>query len=471
VIATRALRESAVPGAIAGIAGGLVFGAAMSSRGALQTVASIVRADSPTVGFAVHMAIAAVIGAGFGLLVTNQRARASDTLFWGLIYGGFWWFLGPQTVLPLLLGEAVAWDLSSAQTMLPSLIGHLAYGAAVAVTFVALRRGTAMPARPTGWSLARGVCAGLAATAVLYLIVDRVAGVTRGEFFTIGAVAGLGYPLLFGTDQEGTGPALIRGTVYGFLWWVVAALTLPPLLRGQSLDWSIESAKAAIDRLPAYLLLGAGIALVFTWLGALGRGLFTDDVRMIHRESSGSRGLHAVGYGAVAGLVGGLLFTIMLVLLDALPAVARIVGARSFAMGLIVHLVIAQIIGVSYAVLFRHRSFDLSSGIGWGVSYGFVWWVLGTLTLFPLLTGGELRWDAAGTAAAFPSLVGHLAYGAALGIVYYRLEARTNPWWISRSDAEAERVAARRDATLGSAPALWGFTVLIALTIPLLVGG
>ena len=55
------------------------------------------------------------------------------------------------------------------------------------------------------------------------------------------------------------------------------------------------------------------------------------------------------------------------------------------------HLLIAQLIGVSYAVLFRRRSFDLPPGIGWGVSYGFLWWALGELTLFPVLTGATPR--------------------------------------------------------------------------------
>ena len=71
--------------------------------------------------------------------------------------------------------------------------------------------------------------------------------------------------------------------------------------------------------------------------------------------------------------------------------------------------------------------------------------------------------------APFPSLVGHLGYGAALGAVDYRLEARTNPWWVRRSTAEAERVTAQRDQTLGSAPALWALIMMLAMTVPVLV--
>lgn len=468
---TSLLRRGAAPGAAAGIAGGLVFGTAMASFGTLPTVASIVRSDSTAVGFAVHMAIAAVIGTGFGLFVVHQQVRTSETLFWGLIYGGFWWFLGPLTLLPLLIGQPVAWDLTSAQGPLPSLIGHLFYGATTAMVFVAFRREPGAKLRPRLGPAVRGLAAGLSVAALLYLLLDGVVGIPPGWHFLVGALVGLGYPVLFSGGREGAGPGVIRGTAYGFLCWIVAGLTLPPLLGQGALNWSREAAASAVEELPAYLLLGAGTALVFTWLGGLTRWLFVDDIRLLRLESPGSRGLRATGHGVLAGLAGGLVFTLVMVLVDALPRVARIVGAQDPAAGLVVHLVIAQIIGVSYAVLFRRRSFDLASGIGWGVCYGFLWWVLGGLTLLPILTGGTPQWNAAGVEAAFPSLVGHLGYGAALVAVYYRLEARANPWWITRSEIEARRVAALRDQTLGSAPALWGLTVLIALTIPVLISG
>ncbi|MFD9740401.1 hypothetical protein [Umezawaea sp. NPDC059074] len=449
-------------GGVAGAAGGLVFGATMGVFGMLPTVASIVRTDSVEVGFVVHMAIAVVIGTGFGMLVVRRRVRVSETVFWGLLYGAFWWFLGPQTLLPLLRGTAVAWDVAGARTVLPSLFGHLCYGVVLAAVFVLTRRNhAATRARWRVDAVGRGAVAGLVCAAVGGPDVGRL---------VLGAVVGACYPLLFTARPEATGPALIRGTVYGFLWWVLLRLSLEPLLRNGSLDWSPDASTAAVDRLPGYLLLGAGTAVLFTWFGALARGLFVDDVRVFQAEAPGGRGLRATGYGALAGLAGGAVFTAVMVLVGALPTVARIMGASSPAAGLVVHLVISQVIGVSYAVLFRRRSFDPVSGIGWGVSYGFFWWVLGNLTLLPLLTGGHVDWSAAGLAAGFPSLVGHLGYGAALGAVYQWLESRANPWWVTRSEAEAARATARREQVLGSAPALWVLTVLIAVTLPVLVG-
>lgn len=465
------LRTSAVTGAAAGVVGGLVFGAAMASVGTLPTVASIVHTSSPVIGFALHMVFAVVIGAGFGQLVAHQHVQAGETLIWGLLYGAFWWFLGPLTLLPLLRGTPVAWDLPGAQAVLPSLLGHLFYGGATALAYVALHRGHRVVPRPRLGTAVRGAGAGVAVSAVLYLVLDVMAGAALGWLFVIGALAGLGYPALFGVGPERAGPALVRGTAYGFLCWIVAGLTVAPLLGHGTLDWSPAAVASAADRLPAYLLLGAGIAVVFTGLGTFRRWLFVDDIRTRHVESPGDRGGRSLRYGALAGVVGGLLFTVVMVLVNELPQVAGLVGAHTPAVGLVVHLVIAVLIGVSYAVLFRRRSFDLASGIGWGVSYGFLWWVLGNLTLLPVLLGGAPQWSAAAIAVGFPSLVGHLAYGAGLGAVYYRLEDRTNPWWFVRSEIETQRVAAQRDQTLSSAPALWSLIAFIAVTIPVLVSG
>jgi hypothetical protein len=52
-----------------------------------------------------------------------------------------------------------------------------------------------------------------------------------------------------------------------------------------------------------------------------------------------------------------------------------------------------------------------------------------------------------------------------LGVAFYLLEARHNPWWITRSETEAERTRARREQMLTSAPALWAFVVFVAFFV------
>ncbi|GLW11633.1 hypothetical protein Misp01_67610 [Microtetraspora sp. NBRC 13810] len=467
-IADRA-RRGAVPGAVAGLAGGVVFGGVMAEIGFLPTVAAIVRTDVIPLAFAVHMLFAAIIGAGFGLLVVHQRARVEELLFWGLVYGMLWWFLGPLTLLPILLGRPVAWDLAGGRELLPSLIGHLVYGAVTAAAFAWLRRPAGSRPRIRPAAPVRGLAAGALTAAVLVFGLGVMTGVPPYRLFVYGVVLGLGYPLLFGDRPEGTGPALIRGVAYGFAWWILVALTFPTLLTTGTLDWSLEGVRNAVPELPGLVLLGAGTAAGTTWLAAAGQALFEDDIRRLHRVSFGPGRLRAAGYGLAGGLAGGVVFALVLAPSGLLPTVARLAGGRTALTGLWVHLVIAMAVGVSYGVFFRNRSFDLASGLGWGVCYGFLWWILGGLTLAPVLLGGAPLWTAAGLTASFPVLVGHLAYGAVLGAVCGRLEQRVSPWWLTRGQAEQERRTALREQTLGSAPALWTFVLLIALTVPLLI--
>jgi hypothetical protein len=88
----------------------------------------------------------------------------------------------------------------------------------------------------------------------------------------------------------------------------------------------------------------------------------------------------------------------------------------------------------------------------------------------PVLLGSPPQWTATFAAESFAALVGHLVYGAAVGIVVFLLEARYRPWWVSRSAAEEYQISRRKDQILTSAPALWVLIVVMALTIPLFLG-
>src|SRR5262249_36047675 len=129
----------------------------------------------------------------------------------------------------------------------------------------------------------------------------------------VGLLAGLGFALLYPRPRDGAGAGLIRGMTYGFLWWVAGALTLPPLLSGAGPSWSLDAARSGFASLPGYLLFGAAIALFYQWLNLLARLLFVDIVATPDEEGVGAEGLRALGRGAVGGLVGGALFTFVMV--------------------------------------------------------------------------------------------------------------------------------------------------------------
>jgi len=63
---TRPLIMDIGTGVVAGLAGGLVFGALMAVMAMLPTIGMLVGSESAVAGFGVHMVISAVIGAIYG---------------------------------------------------------------------------------------------------------------------------------------------------------------------------------------------------------------------------------------------------------------------------------------------------------------------------------------------------------------------------------------------------------------------
>ncbi len=258
--------------------------------------------------------------------------------------------------------------------------------------------------------------------------------------------------------------------MYGLLWWVAVPLSVLPALNAAGLPWGVNDVRAIFPTLPACFLLGAAIALFYHWLGVL-KGILLSDVAVrADSEGVGTQGLRALAGGLVSGFVGGLLFAGVMFQVGAFSSLAGLVGADSAITGFFVHMVIANMVGASYGLLFRRQSSDLGSALGWGASYGFILWVVGSLTLFPVFLGATPQWSSEAAATAFPSLIGHLAYGASLGATFYLLEARYRPWWVPRDQAHATRVALRKQRLQTSAPTLWALVVVISLTLPVLLG-
>src|SRR2546428_8068226 len=101
-------------GVIAGLIAGIVFGMMMQMMSAptpqgghmpmMQMVAMVVRSDSIAVGWLYHLFNSAVIGAIFGLVLGGRTSSYGAGLSWGALYGIFWWILGAQILMPVLLG-------------------------------------------------------------------------------------------------------------------------------------------------------------------------------------------------------------------------------------------------------------------------------------------------------------------------------------------------------------------------------
>ncbi len=111
----------------------------MAMMGMLPMIGMMVGIPSAPVGFLVHLVISALIGISFAVLLDRFLGSLSGGLAYGLVYGGAWWFLGPLTLMPLMMGMGLNWNVAAASQMLPSLAGHLVYGAILGTSYVWLK--------------------------------------------------------------------------------------------------------------------------------------------------------------------------------------------------------------------------------------------------------------------------------------------------------------------------------------------
>ena len=141
--------------------------------------------------------------------------------------------------------------------------------------------------------------------------------------------------------------------------------------------------------------------------------------------------------GAIAGLLGGLVFGVMMHMMSAptpdggtmpmMAMVAMVVRSQSLLVGWVYHLFNSAVIGGLFGWLLGDRVRSYGSGLAWGAVWGGVWWVLGALILMPMLLGmpafDSLRMPPM-RPVAYGSLAGHVIYGLLLGAAYARLRAR-----------------------------------------------
>ena len=122
-------------GALAGLAGGLVSSPFMFAAHVLSSVAGVSTQLSTLSGLLVHLLVSTFIGMSYGVLFRDEASNLAMASAWGWVFGLIWWYVGPLTLLPLLLTGEIDWRISAASALLPSLLGHLIYGACTASLF------------------------------------------------------------------------------------------------------------------------------------------------------------------------------------------------------------------------------------------------------------------------------------------------------------------------------------------------
>ena len=132
-------------GAVAGVAGGIVFGMLMTMMGMLPMVGMLIGVDNAFVGFLVHLVNSAIIGAIFGLLAYGIADKIGPVLGAGMVYGVIWWVLGALLLMPLWLSvtadpmmKDMVFVIEKDQWL--SLMGHAIFGLITAAVLYGLRR-------------------------------------------------------------------------------------------------------------------------------------------------------------------------------------------------------------------------------------------------------------------------------------------------------------------------------------------
>jgi uncharacterized membrane protein YagU involved in acid resistance len=427
----------------------------------------------------------AVFGALFAIVFANRAVDRGSGLLWGLGYALLLWL----AVVPG--AQVISANLSSTfetqRDNFPELAGYIVcFGMPLGLVLGTLgsrRNRATLASLRFGRAIVGGGIAGIAGgwafgkwmeQVNFYPVIAGLVGSTSpmaGEalHFLFTAIVGASFGVLFQRDVRGYGSSMAWGMAYGIFWWFLGPLTVLPLCLGKPVDWSHTRAEDLFGWLIGHIIYGLIVGLLYAVVDRLCIRFLTES-DPIHREPEGPgvRLIRSVQWGALAGLAGGLLYLLVLVATGSLGQVAAIVGGTSPALGLVVHLCISIVMGVSYGILFQREAPNLASGIAWGLVYGLIGWFVGPLTLFPiaLKTGG--LWTAAAAEEQFPSLVGHLIYGSVAAAAFWVLERRHSDWLLLDPRIAAREERLRRP--LGTAaPALWLFVLGMGVLLPILL--
>ncbi len=427
----------------------------------------------------------AFFGLFFALFFAKRATSAGAGLIWGLAFALLTWLVFPAGILPLLSRGAVSQTmLVDARDRFPQLVAFLiCFGMPTGVSlgiWCALHPKSAQP--KFNWG--RAIIAGGLAGTIGGLIFSR--WVASGDYFPLLAgygelhavratiiilhfgvalFIGVTFGMLFQRDVQGYGSCMGWGLAYGIFWWFLGQLTLLPLAAHKPIDWSANQGAAVFGSLVGHILYGLILGVSYATIDRFWVRLFIQSDPLNREvEGSGVHVLRSMGWGAAAGLAGGLISGPVMLATGVLSRSTSL-SLRAF----VLHLFVSTLIGVTYGLLFRNEAASLGHGIAWGWLFGLIWWYAGPLTLQPLLLTGECDWSTAAASALLPSMMGHLIYGAVTALTFLILEQRYTRWLLL--DPRIAAREARKIRPVGTpAPALWFLALGLGVLLPILLG-
>lgn len=458
----------------------------LAVRGFCPLTCSLIGISDPWADFM----LSATIGTGFGLLFGHLELTPGSGLLWGMAYGLLWWMIVPLTMIPFFLGDRSAWTVDAMRSAYPLLIGYLVgFGAILGLAYPVFHA-VFVKERQTGArrrfllsflrAILIGGLAGLIGGTAFGAWMARVgffpliAGLVNSDssdvgqmlHFFISVIIGATFGVLFHRDIRGIGSSIAWGVAYGIIWWFLGPLTIMPWGLGQDIQWSLGASQMAFPSLVGHLVYGILLGVAYTGVERLWRLLFVDsDPLNREPEGPGARSMRVVGFGILASTAGGLVFSVVMVHAGVLPKVAGLIGRSSSGTGFVVHMMISVIVGGCYGLLFRREAYTYGAGLSWGLVYGLVWWILGPLTLMPILSGADIQWGLASALSAYPLLIGHLAYGGTTALIYQWMVRRYDPGL--HTDVHRDRAHAWHPLRAPD-PALWILVLVMGVLLPII---
>ena len=435
------------------------------------------------------LAIGGLFGLGFGVFFARRATSAGAGLIWGLAAALLMWLVFPAGLRPLFAAGAHSMAaLGDTREQFPLLVAYLVCLGMPVGLVMGMRGGMRSTAINFGFNWTRAIVAGGLAGLLGGFIFDR--WMSAGEFFpllaglselpsrasslalqfVIAVVMGVIFGLLFQRDVRSYGSCMGWGVGYAILWWFLGPMTFLPLLSRTPLDWSSERGSAMFGALVGHILYGLILGVSYATLDKIWvRLLIQSDPLNREAHGPGLRVLQSLGWGAFAGFAGGIVSSPIMLKTGVLTKVAGLDTSFTNWHGLLVHLLISSLIGMTFGLLFRNESSNLGAGVAWGWLFGLIWWYLGPMTLLPLLLTGVCDWSTDAASALLPSLMGHLIFGAVTAFVFLLLERRYTRWLLL--DPRIAMREQRRVRPVGTpAPALWFLVLGLGVLLPILLG-
>jgi len=433
--------------------------------------------------------LGSIFGLSFSLFFSKRATTPGAGLIWGLASALLLWFLVPAGIDLLRMHSSSSTSmLTDAQERFPQLVAYLVcLGMPVGVVLGMVggfRAGTGQPSFRWGRAIVAGGLAGtisgLAFSGWEYSggYLPLLEGLPEFSsqakavvlHFLIALLIGAIFGILFQRDVRGYGSSMGWGLGFGIFLWFFGPLTVFPLMGHEPLDWSADQGTALFGSLIGYMIYGFILGTIYAFLDRIWVRLFIQSDPLNRQpEGLGLHFLRSIEWGALAGLVGGLVSIPVMAATGILPKIAGLDSTFGGARGIVIHLAVSVGIGMTYGLLFRNEASSLGLGVPWGFLFGLIWWYVGPLTLLPLTLTGVYDWRASAASALLPSLIGHLIYGGATAFTFLLLEQRYKRWLLL--DPRIAAREQRRIRPVGTpAPALWFFALGLGVLLPILLG-